>query len=999
MTQETAHRHLKRGGRIIATACSVLLGLAVILQLGLWGAAHWLGGPGGQEWLIKSLDAALKDSGYQARVQGLRVNVFGNLSIAEWEVADAEGVFARGTDLAVDFSPGAALRRHLGLSLSAQQAALLRLPLMTRSTDTPPVTGFSLPDLYFTRVSLEDFEIAALQLFSEDPDRAAVLAPSLKADVTRDGDMLVFSLSGGVSTQQSQSPLAMLLPGKLAIRGHFDSGSLQLSLEELAAEAPAYRFQASGAAGLGAEGEIELNAGLSNEDLAAVSGARIAGKAQLNLHLTGPTRDPGFKLTGTITGPVIQGQVLEDIRLQGESPAIRSAGGRIEIFTRHRDQDARVTADISLQDGKVHVKGLTGKAAGLELTADAAINRATGLAEGTAKIGVDLAAYSSLVGQPLDGKVTAAVSFAPQSETQGLKVEADINNCTVSGWKTAAASLSASFADVRSLWPTNGEISLAGLKHGDIVIPRLALEFVQKDAGVYAAGVKGAVSAPSQISFSGTAKVTGYDAATASIDDISLKMTGGGGNSVITGHADSKAVDVIVALNNLRLDIIPSGLPPSLRGMAASGKIALRGTMSAPEVTGELSFTPLSLRRRAPQITLKAKADYASGVAHGTFSGAGKGISKLVGEISIPARFALRPAEFSLSKDAPLRGSITAQGDAGTLGSLFLPRQLAVAGAIDAQVQLGGTAAAPDISGTGGIKGGRVSDIGNGFSLQGINGSATFSRNKVQLKTLSAEDGKGGTLTATGVVGIGGEASDVAVKLRRLRPFATNENFAGNVSGDLSLTGGNAGYTLKGKIVPRDVVINIPERFTSDVPKLNVIDPRKKRAKQAAGSLPPVSLSLKVDASDAIYVRGWGLDAQFGGALEVGGKLDVPMVYGNLESRRGRYEEFGKRFRIGHAILRFQGAVPPSPYLDVLAESVSGEITAQVNLKGPVKAPVVTFSSVPALPQDEVLSHILFGKSMTKISAFQAVQLARTLARFSGKGGGPDPIGLLRNVT
>jgi translocation and assembly module TamB len=51
------------------------------------------------------------------------------------------------------------------------------------------------------------------------------------------------------------------------------------------------------------------------------------------------------------------------------------------------------------------------------------------------------------------------------------------------------------------------------------------------------------------------------------------------------------------------------------------------------------------------------------------------------------------------------------------------------------------------------------------------------------------------------------------------------------------------------------------------------------------------------------------------------------------------------------------------------------------------------------LPQDEVLSRILFGKGMTKISPFQAIQLASTLRRFSGNGGGFEPLGMFRKAT
>jgi len=52
---------------------------------------------------------------------------------------------------------------------------------------------------------------------------------------------------------------------------------------------------------------------------------------------------------------------------------------------------------------------------------------------------------------------------------------------------------------------------------------------------------------------------------------------------------------------------------------------------------------------------------------------------------------------------------------------------------------------------------------------------------------------------------------------------------------------------------------------------------------------------------------------------------------------------------------------------------------------------------VPALPEEELLSRMLFGSSITQISAPEAVQLAAALASLRG-GGGLDPINKLRSA-
>ena len=61
--------------------------------------------------------------------------------------------------------------------------------------------------------------------------------------------------------------------------------------------------------------------------------------------------------------------------------------------------------------------------------------------------------------------------------------------------------------------------------------------------------------------------------------------------------------------------------------------------------------------------------------------------------------------------------------------------------------------------------------------------------------------------------------------------------------------------------------------------------------------------------------------------------------------------------------------------------------------------PQVTFTSTPTLPQDEVLSRLLFGSSVTSLSPTQAIQLAAALNSLRGSGGGLNPLGKLRGAS
>ena len=56
-------------------------------------------------------------------------------------------------------------------------------------------------------------------------------------------------------------------------------------------------------------------------------------------------------------------------------------------------------------------------------------------------------------------------------------------------------------------------------------------------------------------------------------------------------------------------------------------------------------------------------------------------------------------------------------------------------------------------------------------------------------------------------------------------------------------------------------------------------------------------------------------------------------------------------------------------------------------VSGPANDPEISLSSVPSLPEEEIISRIVFGQSIGSLSAFQAVQLVDAIAQFSGAFG------------
>ncbi len=144
-------------------------------------------------------------------------------------------------------------------------------------------------------------------------------------------------------------------------------------------------------------------------------------------------------------------------------------------------------------------------------------------------------------------------------------------------------------------------------------------------------------------------------------------------------------------------------------------------------------------------------------------------------------------------------------------------------------------------------------------------------------------------------------------------------------------------------------------------------------------------LDLRIDAPGRIFVRGRGLDAELGGSLNITGTTQNVIPSGQFNLIRGRLDILGKRFSIDDGLIQLQGAL--TPYVRFSATTESGGITATILIEGDATAPEIHFLSSPELPEEEVISRLLFSKSLSNLSAFQAAQLASAVATLAGKGG------------
>ena len=128
-----------------------------------------------------------------------------------------------------------------------------------------------------------------------------------------------------------------------------------------------------------------------------------------------------------------------------------------------------------------------------------------------------------------------------------------------------------------------------------------------------------------------------------------------------------------------------------------------------------------------------------------------------------------------------------------------------------------------------------------------------------------------------------------------------------------------------------------------------------------------------------------GLDSEWGADILLRGTTDAPRIGGRAEVVRGAYSFAGTRFELTRGIISFDESVPVDPRLDITAETSVTGLTVRVRVTGNAQEPQIDFSSTPSLPEEEILARLLFGGSITTLSATDALQLGAAVALARGR--------------
>ena len=476
------------------------------------------------------------------------------------------------------------------------------------------------------------------------------------------------------------------------------------------------------------------------------------------------------------------------------------------------------------------------------------------------------------------------------------------------------------------------------------------------------------------------------------------------GAATIDARIAKGSADIVADITGLPL----AAFNPDLAGRA-DAKLTLRG--QGETLTGALDATVKNVRARGSGQTLtldgqvQARLNDRSITIEGSATSA-QGL-RAEGAFVLPALASAAPLRLAIDRRRPAEGTFSANGEIKPLWDLLMSGERSLSGQIAVNGNLGGTLADPRLVGQGQLTGGAFEDGSTGLKLRNLSLTAAFADNAIDISQVSATDPKGGKASGSGRVSLLRQGtSSFRLDLTRFQVI-DNDIAQATASGQVTVNRGAEGNPrVEGSLRIDRAEIAAEPLSPSGVTPMDVVEinkpstPAARRAEAAEAARSKgaaIDLAIDLRASRGIFVRGRGLDVELSLDANVGGTTSQPQLTGTARVVRGEYDFAGKRFEFDERGSVTLSTDPRKIRLNLTATREDPSITAAIRVEGTAAKPEITLTSSPQLPQDEVLSRVLFGSSASQLSPYEAAQLASALAALAG-GGGFDVIGNVRQL-
>ncbi len=727
----------------------------------------------------------------------------------------------------------------------------------------------------------------------------------------------------------------------------------------------------AGVVGRVVRGQADLALEASARGPLSIGGAEIAGAADATGRVTGPIGRPSITahaaLSSVAGGGITIEQPIVDFSL---TPQAAGYVGRAEVQGLVSEQTLAATAEVSFHDGALRLTSIDGQWGALQAQGSASF-----AGEG-ANAALDINGILDGLGAGVAGRIAGRLDLTPEniafnaSIADGRLGELRVRTASLRALGTRDA-LDASF-DMR------GRLGQAPLTFaGDAKLRREGRVMeLRIDGDGELARTQIATRSPIHVRWEHGATESSLDVAMA---DGAVTARWRDGERQLSGSA--------------RIENAPLGPLAAIWGERASGRIDGRIDLAnaGRGLSGEADLTLTGARfagRQRGMLDLRVVGDLDPTRLAATIDATStEGLSARF-EADAPVVTSTAPIRIALAPERRGRATWRINGPAASLWAAARLRDQSLEGELDGAGEL--SFGAGHLSGDGHIEiaDGRFEDKLSGVTLIGLDARLGIGAQGVMIERFTASGPHGGRLSATGG-GANPHSGEITVRVENVL-VADRPDARALASGDLTFAWEGLHSTLSGALALQSADLDIAASPDAGIPTLEVVEVN--RPGDEGESAPPTpahrngstALDIAVTAPGRVFTRGRGLNAEWTLDLRLDGTARNPRLFGQARAVRGTLALSGQPFEIEEARITFDGD-PLEAQIDMTAARDTADLSASLRLAGTARDPEITFTSDPPLPEDEILPHVLFGRSMQDLSPFEGAQLATSLAALSGR--------------
>ena len=288
-------------------------------------------------------------------------------------------------------------------------------------------------------------------------------------------------------------------------------------------------------------------------------------------------------------------------------------------------------------------------------------------------------------------------------------------------------------------------------------------------------------------------------------------------------------------------------------------------------------------------------------------------------------------------------------------------------GNVVVDVALSGALMHPHIQGRLQVQNGSIAYVDLPSALSDINGSLVFTRNRLEIESLTAHTGGGNVSFGGYAVTVNRQLHfDLTVRGQDVR-LRYPPGVSSNASADLRWSGTSQESTLSGDITINRLALQPRFDFASYMAKSS----QQSTLPQTNPLLNRIHLDVHVVTAPELEMQTAVVRLSGDADLHMRGTAAKPVLLGRADVTEGELSFNGAKYRLERGDVIFTNPVSTTPVLDLQATTRVRDYDISVNVNGPPDRMHIVYRSEPPLPEADIIALLALGRTQEESAQLQ----------------------------